>query len=222
MVEHALAVLTGTPAPDFHLEAQKIEGSPIAVPTGLPSDLLRNRPDILQAEYALQSANARIGIAQANFFPRLTIGAEAGYASYDAANFFESSAGFFAFGPQLSLPLFQGGRLRADRSRAESAYVEAVENYKQTVIQAFADVEDALSGWQHLAVQRQATERAANASRRAQNISDYQYRDGIIDFTTALDAERTALDSERKLARVIGAEYENSIRLIRAIGGTWN
>ncbi len=222
VIKHALAVLTGEPAPDFALQVEKIEGSPIQVPVGLPSELLHQRPDILQAEHTLQAARAQIGVAKANFYPRLSIGAESGQASYKASTFFDSTANFFAIGPQLSVPLFQGGRLRADLSRAESAYIEAVENYKQTVIKAFAEVENALSGWKYLATQRAANERAVQASRRAQSISDYQYRNGVIDFITALDSERSALESERRLARVIGDEYENSVLLIRAIGGSWN
>lgn len=185
------------------------------MPAGLPSELLLRRPDIQQAEFALRAANARIGISQANFYPRLTIGGEAGLASYQADSFFNSSASFFAIGPQLSLPLLQGGRLRAEAERAERAYAEAAANYQQTVIEAFAEVEDALAGWKYLAVQRSASQRAVTASRRAQSISDYQYRNGVIDFITALD-------SERRLAQVIGDEFENSILLIRAIGGSWN
>lgn len=220
--EHALAVLIGQPAPAFSLEIAALTGSPVDAPVGLPSSLLKRRPDLRQAEFALQAANARVGIATANFYPRITIGANAGYAALDAGDWFQNTANFYSFGPQIHLPIFQSGRLRAELSRSEAAYAESLELYRQAILEAFAEVEDALSGWRHLSIQRAARERAASASARAQSISDQQYRNGLIDFISALDSERVALDAERRLAQVIGDEYENSILLIRSVGGSWN
>lgn len=219
--EHALAVLIGQPAPEFSLEVQALAGAPVDAPVGLPSELLQRRPDLRQAEFTLQAANARVGVATANFFPRITIGGNAGYAALDAGDWFQNTAGFYSFGPQINLPIFQGGRLRAELSRSEAAYAESLELYQQAILEAFAQVEDALSGWRHLSVQRAARERAASAAQRAQSISDQQYRSGLVDFISALDSERVALDAERRLAQVIGDEYENSILLIRSAGGTW-
>ncbi|MEM6899779.1 MAG: efflux transporter outer membrane subunit [Pseudomonadota bacterium] len=220
--EHALAVLTGQPAPDFSLQTEALTGAPVDAPVGLPSELLKRRPDLRQAEFALQAANARIGVATANFFPRITIGGTAGYAALDAGDWFQNTAGFYSLGPQIRLPIFEGGRLRAELSRSEAVYAESFELYEQAILEAFAEVEDALSGWRHLSVQRAARERAASAAARAQSISDQQYRNGLIDFIAALDSERVALDAERRLAQVIGDEYENSILLIRSVGGSWN
>jgi multidrug efflux system outer membrane protein len=220
--KHALAVLTAKPAPEFNIEVAVLSGAPIDAPVGLPSELLQRRPDIRQAEQNLRAANARIGVAQANFFPRITLGATGGFAASAASDWFKGGSELYNFGPDITMPLFQGGRLRADLSRSESAYAEAAAIYEQTVLEAFAEVEDALSGWRHLSVQRAALERAAHAAARAQTISDNQYRNGIVDFISSLDSERTALAAERSLAQVIGDEYENSIRLIRAVGGNWN
>ncbi len=219
--EHALAVLTGSPAPDYSIQVSALEGTPVVAPVGVPAELLQRRPDLRQAELALAAANARVGVATANFYPRITINGNAGHAALDASDWFKSSAGFYSLGPQISLPIFQGGRLRAELSRSEYAYAESLELYKQAVTEAFAEVEDALSGWRHLSVQRAARERAAKSAARAQSISDQQYRSGLIDFITALDSERVALDAERRLSQVIGDEYDNSVRLIRSIGGTW-
>lgn len=220
--EHVLAVLTGQPAPDFSLAVAALQGAPVDAPVGLPAELLQRRPDLRQVEKTLIAANARIGVATGNFYPRITLGANGGFSALNANDWFQNSAGFYGFGPEVTLPLFQGGRLRADLSRSEYAYAEAVELYKQAVLEAFAEVEDALSGWRHLSVQRSARERAAKAASRAQQVSENQYRSGIIDFISALDAERTALDAERRLAQVIGNEYENSVLLIRSVGGSWN
>lgn len=219
--EHALAVLTGVAAPSFQLDVAALTGAPVDAPVGLPSELLMRRPDIRSAEHSLRAANARIGVAKANYYPRLTLGGSGGLSSIQASEWFKSSAGFYSIGPDISVPIFQGGRLRANLSSSEYAYAEAAEVYQQTVIEAFGEVEDALSGWRHLSVQRAALQRAANSASRAQKISDNQYRNGIVDFISSLDSERTALDAERSLAQVIGDEYENSILLIRAIGGNW-
>ncbi|MGF1449365.1 MAG: efflux transporter outer membrane subunit [Opitutales bacterium] len=221
LLVHALAVLLAEPAPDYRPEYALLDGEPVIVPAGIPSELLLRRPDLRQAEQAMREANARLGVSVANFYPRFTLVGEGGFASLEASDWFESASGFYSVGPQVSAPLFLGGRLRAEREVAEFALAEAVELYKQAVIEAFAEVEDALSGARYLAEQRAALERAAQSARRAQRVSDEQYRSGVIAFITALDSEREALDAERALFQVIGAQYENSVLLIRAIGGSW-
>lgn len=219
--KHALAVLTGQTAPSFELKLAPSHSTPPRIPISLPSDLLQQRPDIRQSEFLLQQANARIGLATANFYPRISLGGGVGFTSFDTNSWFKSNANFYNIGPNISLPIFQGGRLRAELSRSESAYAEALANYKQTIVEAFAEVENALSGLHYLGLQRAARERATRAAQRAQVIANEQYLNGIIDFITALDAERTALDTERLLAQTIGNEYENSVLLIRSIGGSW-
>lgn len=219
--EHALAVLTGEAASAFHISISPIKGSPTKAPVGIPSDLLRNRPDLRKAEAKLMAANSRVGVNAANFYPSIRLAGDVGSSATSTTNWFKSVADFYSVGPQISLPIFQGTRLRSELTRSEYAYAESLELYKQAVTEAFAEVEDALSGWRHLSSQRAARDRATTASVKAQEISNKQYSSGIIDFISALDAERTALDSERRLAQVIGDEYENSILLIRAIGGSW-
>jgi len=221
VLEHALAVLTGEPAPVFSIAPGPLNGFSVAPPHTLPSRLLQSRPDLQEAELRLQRANAEVGVASANFYPRISIGGTGGFAAVAADDWFRSNARFYSIGPEITLPIFQGGRLRAELSRTEAAYAETLENYRQAVLVAFAEVEDALSGWRHLAAQREARDRAAASASRAQKLSEQQYRNGSIDFITALDAERVALDAERRLAQVIGEEYVNSVRLIRAIGGRW-
>ncbi|GHC00634.1 efflux transporter outer membrane subunit [Cerasicoccus arenae] len=218
---NALAVLTGQPAPTFDLEIMPLVGTPPNIPPGVPSELLLRRPDIRQAERELVAANARIGVATANFYPRIVIAGDIGLSALDAAQWFKSSAGFWAISPQVSIPLFEGGRLRANLNESELAYAESIDNYEQTILAAFAEVEDAVDSWRYIREERVAESDSANAAARAQQISSSQYDGGLIDFITALDSERTALDSQRRLAESIGAEYVNSVRLIRAIGGSW-
>lgn len=218
---NALAVLTGEPAPSFELEVAPLAGTPPAVPAGIPSELLLRRPDIRQSERQLASANARIGVATASFYPRVTIAGDIGLSALDAAQWFKSSAGFWAISPQVSVPLFEGGRLRANLDESKLAYAQTVDAYEQTVLSAFAEVEDAVDSWRWLREQRAAEERSTNSAIRAQRIASEQYNGGLIDFITALDSERTALESQRRLADVTGAEYVNAVRLVRAIGGSW-
>ncbi len=218
---NALAVLTGQPAPTFSVTVTPLDGTPPRVPAGIPSELLLRRPDIRQSERKLAAANARIGVATANFFPRVTIAGDIGLSALDAAQWFQSSAGFWAISPQVSIPLFEGGRLRANLDETRLAYAQSVAEYEQTVLDAFAEVENALDSWQWLSEQRAAEQRSADAAGRAQKISSQQYDGGLIDFITALDSERTALESQRRLAITIGAEYTNAVQLIRAIGGSW-
>lgn len=218
---HAIAVLTGQSASGFSLKVSPLTGRPTRLPAGLPSELLLRRPDIRQAEYNLRSAHAKVSVAKANFYPRVTLGGSVGSKSYTAGTWFRSPAEFYDFGPSVKVPIFQGGKLRAELSRAESAYVEAVELYRQDVVEAFAEVENALKSWRHLASQRAAMQRAVSSAKRAQKVSNDQYRSGIVDFITSLDSERVVLDSERSLSQVIGEEYANSVLLIRAIGGSW-
>lgn len=218
---HALAVLTGQSASSFQLDVSPLESRPTKIPAGLPSELLLRRPDVRKAEYQLRSTHAEIAVAKANFYPRVTLGASGGFTSYNSGNLFTSAASFYDFGPSVKVPLFVGGKLRANLSRAEYAYTESVEVYKQKILEAFAEVENAMKGWRHLSKQRTARELSVSAAKRAQKISDAQYRGGIVDFTVALDSERVTLDAERNLSQVIGAEYANSVLLIRAIGGSW-
>lgn len=218
---NALAVLTGHAAPDFSVELTPLTGTPPRIPSGIPSELLLRRPDIRQSERLLASANARIGVATANFYPRITIAGDIGLSALDASRWFQSSAGFWAISPQVSVPLFEGGRLRANLDETKLAYAQSVEEYEQTVLAAFAEVQNALDSIRWLEQQRQAEQRSSDAALRAQRISGQQYDGGLIDFITALDSERTALENQRRLAIVIGGEYTNTVLLIRAIGGSW-
>ncbi len=219
--EHAMAVLVGEVATDFSIARSGIEGAPPMIPVGLPSELLQRRPDIREAESQMRRRSALVGVATADFYPRITLGGDVGLSAFDADDWFEKSAGTYGFGPQITVPLLQGGRLRAGLEASKREYAAAMKDYQQVIIEAFAEVENALAGVRHLSVQRAARERAASAAIRAQSLSEKQYSSGLIDFITALDSERSALTAKRLRARVIGAEFENIVLLIRAIGGTW-
>jgi multidrug efflux pump len=224
-LEDAIAILVGSNPSQFHLAAV-VPGnwnppSP-EIPAGLPSDLLERRPDVATAERQLASANARIGVAKAAFFPVLTLTGSGGYLSADADSLFNWSSRTWSIGPSISLPIFAGGRNKAGYQRSKSVFEESVANYRQQVLVAFGEVEDSLSGIRHLADQASAQQRAVTNARRAADLATDRYRSGIVSYIEVVDAEREALQAERDNAQLAGQRLIAAIQLIKALGGGWN
>jgi multidrug efflux system outer membrane protein len=218
---HALAVLTGCEPESFSLDPTPLHGDPPAIPAGLPSELLERRPDVGQAEREMAAASARIGVAKAAFFPRIDLTAYAGLNSAALNTLFHSNSEEWTVAPLISLPLFEGGRNRADYERAKSAYDEAAATYRSRVLTAFRDVEDGLSDLRYLAAQDEALGRAADAARRAADLSNLRYREGATDYFEVIDAERTALEAEREAVELRGRRFAASVFLVKALGGGW-
>ncbi|HEX4119521.1 MAG TPA: efflux transporter outer membrane subunit [Verrucomicrobiae bacterium] len=224
-LENALAILAGSNPASFHLAATGAnhwKPLPPEIPAGLPSDLLERRPDVAEAERQLASANAKIGVAKAAFFPVLTLTGSGGYLSADVDTLFNWNSRTWSIGPSLSLPIFAGGRIRANYRRSRAAFEESVANYRQQVLVAFGEVEDSLSGIRHLADQSSAQERAVTNSRLAANLATDRYRSGIVSYIEVVDAEREALQAERDDARLTGQRLIAAVQLIKALGGGWN
>jgi len=221
-VETALAVLLGEPAPTFVLSDRESETlPPPAVPAGLPSALLTRRPDITAAERTLAAAHARIGVAKAAFFPALSLTGTAGYASAEIDDLFQRDSRLWAIGPSLYLPLFQGGRNRAQLARSRAAYEEALATYRQQVLVAFREVQDALTAARWLAEQADAQARAVDSARRGAELSQKRYDAGFVSYLEVVDAQRTALEVERAAARLAGQRLVIHVALIKALGGGW-
>ncbi len=220
-LENALATLCGQPASKFELPSRPIKGRPPSTPVGLPSELLLARPDIRRALRLLEAENARIGVAQAAFYPTITVTGAAGLQASDFSNLFDGGARYWAVGPSIFLPLFQGGLNRANLARAKARYEEVMENYQQAVLLGLEDVETGLSDRRNIDLRIQAQGRAVAAAQRARDLSAAQYENGAINYLALLDAERTALDLERQFARLQGLQYAASIDLIRSLGGRW-
>ena len=162
-----------------------------------------------------------MGVAKADYFPRITLSGTLGFAVRDWDDMFESISRFESSGAGISVPVFQGGRLRANETQARALYKERSLLYRQTVIAAVTEVEDLLQSVHLLEAQSEAIARSVEASSNARSISILQYEQGVSDFITALDAERTALDAEQQLEQVKRSQYINTINLIRALGGGW-
>jgi hydrophobe/amphiphile efflux-1 (HAE1) family protein/NodT family efflux transporter outer membrane factor (OMF) lipoprotein len=224
-LENALAILAGSNPASFHLPAETAGNwNPPApeIPAGLPSALLERRPDVAQAERQLASVNARIGVAKAAFFPVLTLTGSGGYLSADVDTLFNWNSRTWSIGPSLSLPIFTGGRNKANYQRAKAAYEESVANYRQQVLVAFGEVEDSLSGIRHLADQSSAQQRAVTNARRAVDLATDRYTSGIVSYIEVVDTSRDALQAERANAQLAGERLIADVQLIKALGGGWN
>jgi multidrug efflux system outer membrane protein len=185
----------------------------------LPSHLLERRPDVAAAERALAAANARIGVAKAAFFPAISLTGGAGWASGDIDRLFSADSRIWSIGPSLYLPIFQGGRNRANLARSRAAYDEAVADYRQRVLVAFREVQDALTATRLLADQAAAQERALASARRSGALAQTRYDSGYVNLLEVIDAQRTVLAAERASAQLAAQRLNNSVALIKAVGG---
>ena len=194
---HALAVLCGQPAPAFEISvtrdalaaAKKAFDAGPGIPVSVPSELLERRPDIAAAERSMAAANADVGLAYAAFYPAITLNGLAGFQSVNASTLFNWDSRVWSVGPSLSLPIFTGGRNRAQLAAARAAYDAAVANYRQTVLSAFQDVEDQLAAQRLLAQQLEAENAALKSSRRTVDISMTKYRGGVITYLDVVIAQ---------------------------------
>jgi outer membrane protein, multidrug efflux system len=219
--EHALAVLVGQPASDFSIAVEASSPNPPEVPAGVPSQLLEGRPDVAQAEQNLVSANAEIGVAKALFFPQVNLTGVAGFESTSLPTLVDWESKLWEVGPSIHVPLFEGGRLRANLSAAEARYAEQVANYRQTVLGAFRDVEDALVGVELRAKQGDSVAQAVESSGRAAAVSKAQYDRGIADYLQVVVAESTHLNLKLQAAQIQEQRLDSTVLLVRAIGGGW-
>jgi multidrug efflux system outer membrane protein len=224
-LENAIAILVGESPTKFRLvalEQTDWNPRPPRIPAGLPADLIERRPDVADAERQLASANARIGIAKAAFFPVLRLTGSGGFVSGDIESLFNWESRVWSLGPSVSLPIFAGGRNRANLSRSRASYEESVAKYRQRVLVAFGDVENSLSGIHFLAQQSEAQERALTGARRAADLALQRYAAGIVSYLEVVDANRGALLAERNQAQIVGQRLIASVQLIKALGGGWS
>ena len=220
--ENAVAVLLGQPPSSFAIAPRTQVLLPPIVPVGLPSALLERRPDVSAAERRVASANALIGVAVSAWFPNLTLNANTGYRSNDFTQWFSAPAQFWALGPQLAMLIFDGGARQATINQARAGFDLQVALYRQTVLTALQEVENAMVQLrvfeQEEVVQRLAVEAAQQALRLARN----QYDQGLIDYLSVAVLETAALNNERTYITLTGNRLTASVRLITALGGGWS
>lgn len=224
-LDHALALLLGKAPAQFTLPAAPIQATNVVVPAGLPSELLERRPDIAQAQRQLAAASARVGAAKAAFFPKLVLTGTAGYESDQLHDLFKWSSRSWLLGPlvgtALSLPIFDGGRNKANLARANASYESQVGNYRQQVLVGFQEVEDSLSALRTLDRQIAYQDQAVASSAQAARLADIRYKNGSYSYFEVIDAQRTSLTAERAQSQSVGLRAVASVALIRALGGGW-
>lgn len=220
-LEHALAVLAGDLASDFGVGTDEWSTALPTIPPGVPATVLTRRPDISAAQQAVLAAQARVGVAQAAWFPDIAITGGAGYASADIADLLKWSARSWGIGALLALPVFDGGRREAGVQGASAQLDGALANYRAQVLVAFREVEDQLSSLRILEQQSGVQAKAVASAIRATTLSDSRYRNGMISQLDLLDARRSELQNRRQALQVRAAQYQATVGLIRALGGSW-
>ncbi len=222
VMEHALAVLLGKTPAEFTFDKTPLTAQIPVIPSGLPSALLERRPDISAAQHDLAAANARIGVAKAAFFPRLSLTGSGGLESDTLSHALQWSSRSWAIGPVLSLPIFTGGRNTANLKRSKAVYEEQVAVYREQVLEAFRDVEDSLVTLKTLGLQSQSQITAEDAAKQAEKIANLRYDSGDLGYLETISARRDALETERNGVIIQQARLSATIKLIRALGGGWD
>ena len=218
-----LAVLVGrfpanAPADNFALETLTL---PQEVPLSLPSALVEQRPDVLQAQENMHSASAQIGVAVANRLPNITLPANAGSTALQLGQIFASGTGFWNIGAALAAPIFDGGTLKHQEYAARAAYDQAAEQYRSTVLGAFQNVADSLVALQQDADGLQAAAKSADAAQRSLDLTQQRYKDGYAAYLALLNAQQTYQQARIALVQAQASRFQDTAALFQALGGGW-
>jgi NodT family efflux transporter outer membrane factor (OMF) lipoprotein len=220
--EHAIATLTGVPASSFTLSPAPLDLPLPQVPVGVPSQLLERRPDVAGAERRADAANAQIGIAIAAYYPNVSLTGAGGFESKNPGTLIQGPSSLWSLGGSAVELLFDAGRRHALTEEARHGYEANAANYRQTVLQAFQEVEDNLSGLRILDTESVAQQRAVESARRSLSVSTNRYKGGVTTYLEVITAQTTQLANERTAADITTREFAASVQLIKALGGGWD
>jgi NodT family efflux transporter outer membrane factor (OMF) lipoprotein len=218
-----LAVLAGrfpsqAPEPAFQLASLQL---PDELPVSLPAQLVRQRPDVLQAEANLHDASARIGIAEANRLPNILISANGGSTALFMDQLFAAGSSFWSVGATATAPLFQGGTLLHQERAAKAAYVQAAEQYRSTVLTAMQNVADTLTALEQDAAAVKAATEAADAAKVTLDLAQRQVQAGYANYLALLSAQQTYQQDRISLVQAQASRYADTAALFQALGGGW-
>jgi multidrug efflux system outer membrane protein len=218
-----LTLLVGQPLPDTLAPGATLATTELPdLPAGLPSDLLAARPDIRAAEQQLIAANANIGAARANYFPRISLTGQVGSASTELSGLFKSGSFGWTFAPQAILPIFDLGRIRAGVDAARGGRAIAVAQYERSIQTAFREVADALAGQATYSEQLRAQRAVALAEQDRYNLSDLRYKNGAASYLDLLDAQRSLFQAQQLAVQANLQRLQNQVTLYRVLGGGWS
>jgi NodT family efflux transporter outer membrane factor (OMF) lipoprotein len=220
--EHAIAVLTGKPPSELSIPDGPFTTVVPVIPAGVPSTLLERRPDIATAERSMASANALVGVAEAAWFPSLSLTGSYGFTSTMLPGLLKTSNSLWSFGPSLAENLFNGGATLAQTRQARANYDQAVATYRQTVLSAFQSVEDDLASLRVLEHQGQLQETAVRDARASETLTLNQYKSGIVAYSSVITAQTTRLADEISLLSIQSQALVSSVDLISQLGGGWD
>lgn len=220
---HQLEVLTGAMPGSLMLLSQPLRSVIVepTIPVGLPAELLQRRPDILEKEETLKAANARIGEARAYFFPQVAITGNGGFQSSEFSEWFDWSSRTMTIGPSVSLPIFEGYTNLARLEVAKNRYQQMLEDYHQTILNAFREVADLLVALQTRKEQLARQEEHIAAAKESLELADHRYRHGLVTYLDVLDAQQTLLAAESEKVQTERARLTDMVTLFKAVGGGW-
>ncbi|RQJ10751.1 RND transporter [Pseudomonas aeruginosa] len=222
LLENAIAGLVGENASTFIVQPQLESVEVPSIPTGLPSELLQRRADIVAAQRRVVAANASVGVARKAYFPSVRLSAVVGYQSDDFGNLTSAPNLFWAVGPELLLNVFDGGRRHAEIERAEAVLDEAGQNYRGVVLAAFQQVEDQLALLDEYATAATFENQAVVATQRALDLANNRYRDGAASYLDVVTAQTANLQSQRSALDLKTRQRRASVQLVKALGGGWS
>jgi NodT family efflux transporter outer membrane factor (OMF) lipoprotein len=220
--EHAIAMLVGKVATDFSIPVKPMLYTPPAIPTGVPSQLAERRPDVAAAERTLAEANATIGIGYGAFFPQVTISAGGGFESSTLKHLFDIGSRFWSVGPSASQVVFDGGLYRAQLHQYEATYNANLATYRETVLTAFQQVEDALAGTRVYSQQIFAQQDAVKSAQEFLDLEMQRYKMGVDPYVDVVTAQTTVLNDQVTLNTLEVEEMISSVQLVQALGGGWD
>lgn len=217
----SLSVLLGK-GPDRGMDItrpQALEPAALAVPADLPTELLGHRADLVAARWRVESAGKEIKVAKTEFMPNVSISAMAGVAAFGSINPLQLPARFYTFGPSLSLPIFDGGRLRSNLAGKDAQYDEAVAQYNQTLVRAVNEVADDYDAVQSAQEQVAAQQRAVDAATQAWQLSEQRYKAGVGSYLESLIVRQQLLGAQQRMADLKAQQVDYAVQLIQALGG---
>lgn len=221
---NAIGLLLGQPPNALQSElivAKPVPPVPPRIPVGVPSELARRRPDIRDAEAQLHAATANIGVAVANFYPSVTLSGSVGLQSLQPWQMFNFNARDYSVGPGITIPIFQGGQLRATLELRKAQEQEAAINYQKTVLTAWNEVDNALTAYRTEQARRDQLVQAVAENQRALSLAQSRYQDGVADFLQVLTAQQNLLSTEQQLALATTNVSNNLVAVYKALGGGW-
>lgn len=221
-LEHAIAALIGQPASTFSLAASPLEIPPPPFPAGLPSDLLQRRPDVAAAERRVQEANAQIGVARTAYFPLISLSGSGGFESAALGTLLQGPSGFWSLAGAAAQTLFDGGQRRGASDQARALFDKSVDEYRQTVLTSFQEVEDNLAALRVLGEEARTEDAAVAAAEHSLALSNNRYKGGVANYLEVTTAQTAALSDERAAVDILTRRLAASVLLIKAIGGGWN